>query len=75
MNGRVPTLGQQQQIMAMQQVVGCYMQLLPIVASAVLNDKEAIFEEAPGVIADQAWKITLEAMKRIGIKVPELPTE
>jgi hypothetical protein len=78
MNGRVPVLGQQQQqqqIMAIQQVVGCYMSLLPVVASSVLNDKETIVEDPSGRIADQAWKITLAAMKKIGIHVPEVPTE
>ena len=78
MNGRIPMLGQQppQQIVAIQQVVGCYMSVLPIVTEAVLRDKDqSPAADIPDRIADQAWRITIAAMKKIGIGIPELPPE
>ena len=79
MNGRIPMLGQQQpqQIAPMQYVVGCYMTVLPVVAAAVLAvpTDPSYPNMAPSQIADQAWRITIEAMKKIGIQIPELPPE
>jgi hypothetical protein len=79
MNGRVPILGQQpqpqqQQIMAIGQVVACYMSLLPVVTAAALADKDGP-EDVPAWVVQKAWQITVAAMKKIGICVPEVPTE
>jgi hypothetical protein len=72
----VPLVGQQQQqqqAMAHQMVVSCYLSLVPIVAQVVLAqpDMYAAREEIPDRIADEAWRVTAAAVKKIGIKISE----
>ena len=64
---------QQQQMMAHQMVVQTYLGLIPVVAGNLLGhadmygDRDAI----PEMIADEAWKVTRAAVKKIGIQIPD----
>jgi hypothetical protein len=68
---------QAQQMSANQLVVGCYLSLVPIVAQTILaqTDTYCNREEVPDRIADEAWKVTAAAMKKIGIQVAERPRQ
>lgn len=73
---QVPLVGQQtqqRQMMMHQLVMNTYLGLIPVVASAVMqrtemyDDRDAI----PDRIADEAWRVTRAAVKKIGIEMPE----
>ena len=75
-NGAIPLLGQQQQqqqMMAHQMVVQVYLNLIPVVASNLLGhaDMYADRDEIPERIAEEAWKVTRAAVKKIGINIPD----
>jgi len=72
----IPVIGQrsqQQQMMANQMVVSTYLSLIPVVAGNLLANAElyADRDEIPNRIADEAWKVTRAAVKKIGIDIPE----
>lgn len=75
---RVPLLGQQsqqqqQQAIAHQIVTTCYLSLVPIVAQSVLSNPAMYCspDEIPERIADEAWRCTAAAVRRLGVKVPD----
>ena len=81
MNGPIiPILGQQQQqqqqqqqAMAHQVVVSTYLSLIPVVAQTVLShtDMYADQEQIPDRIADEAWRVTAAAVRKLGINIPD----
>ena len=77
---RIPLIGQQQQqqqLMAHQLVVSTYLSLIPIVAQTVLTRTEMYEdqEKVPDRIADEAWRVTRAAVRKIGVEIPERPQE
>lgn len=64
---------QQQRVIMNQMVINTYLGLIPVVASAVLQRTEMYddHDAIPDRIADEAWRVTRAAVKKIGIEIPE----